>query len=198
VFPGEKLNLHIFEPRYKQLIQDCFAAKKPFGIPTVLNNVISEMGTLMYIREIVQVYDDGKMDIKTEGDKVFQILENIQTIPDKLYNGAIVTYPENIYNGKTVLMEKLIEDTRALHYHLQVVKKFARADELLTTYDIAHHTGMNIEEEYAFMELLQELHRQEYIRRHLKKVLPVVAEMESLKQRVKLNGHFKNLKGYEF
>ncbi len=38
VFPGEDLNLHVFEPRYKQLITDCFGEKKPFGIPTVLKS----------------------------------------------------------------------------------------------------------------------------------------------------------------
>src|SRR6187455_311175 len=37
VFPGENLNLHIFEPRYKQLIKECFEQKKPFGIPPVID-----------------------------------------------------------------------------------------------------------------------------------------------------------------
>jgi hypothetical protein len=46
--------------------------------------------------------------------------------------------------------------------------------------------------------LMKELQRQEYLRRHLKKVIPVVAEMESLKEKVKLNGHFRNLGGFEF
>ena len=51
VYPGEALNLHIFEPRYKQLINECVANKKPFGIPSVLKDKISEMGTLMRIKE---------------------------------------------------------------------------------------------------------------------------------------------------
>ena len=49
VFPGEQLNLHIFEPRYRQLIQDCFGEKRSFGIPIVLKNNVSEMGTLVTI-----------------------------------------------------------------------------------------------------------------------------------------------------
>jgi hypothetical protein len=44
---------------------------------------------------------------------------------------------------------------------------------------------------------LDELHREESLKRHLTKVLPVVAEMEVLKERIKLNGHFKNLSGLE-
>ena len=64
VYPGEKLNLHIFEPRYRQLISDCVENKKPFGIPAVLKNNLAEMGTLVQVTEISKMYEDGKMDIK--------------------------------------------------------------------------------------------------------------------------------------
>ena len=46
VYPGEDLNLHIFEPKYKQLINECFEQKKPFGIPVVIDNKMNELGTL--------------------------------------------------------------------------------------------------------------------------------------------------------
>ena len=54
-----------------------------------------------------------------------------------------------------------------------------------------------LDEEYEFLGLLNELQRQEYLKRHLAKVLPVVAEMETLKEKIKLNGHFKNLEGLD-
>jgi Lon protease-like protein len=73
VYPGEQLHLHIFESRYKQLINDCYTNNKPFGIPTVLNNGIAEMGTLVSITEVSKVYDDGKMNIKTKGIQLFNI-----------------------------------------------------------------------------------------------------------------------------
>ena len=88
VYPGEELNLHIFEPRYKELITECFAEAKPFGIPTVLEEGVAETGTMVEITEIVQVYEDGRMDIKTRGIRVFQVLELIESIPDKLFSGA--------------------------------------------------------------------------------------------------------------
>jgi hypothetical protein len=53
-----------------------------------------------------------------------------------------------------------------------------------------------INEEYEFLTLTNELQRQEYLKRHLAKVLPVVAEMELLKEKIKLNGHFKNISGF--
>ena len=53
-------------------------------------------------------------------------------------------------------------------------------------------------EEYELLGLLHELQRQEYLKRHLTKVLPLLAEMEQLKEKVKLNGHFKNLSSLDF
>ena len=194
VYPGEELNLHIFEPRYKELITESLASKKPFGIPAVINNTISELGTLVEITEISKTYDNGETDIKTKGLKVFRILEVINEIPEKLYSGAIVTYPYNVEHGKRLLMQKVITALKELHKILKITKSF-KAEEELWSYDIAHHAGLSLEEEYDLLGLMNELQRQEYLKRHLVKVLPVVAEMETLKEKIKLNGHFKDIKG---
>jgi len=199
VYPGENLNLHIFEPRYKQLVTECFAEKKMFGIPAVINNHLNEMGTLVEINEISRTYDNGEMDIRTTGIKVFRVLEIIKQVPDKLYSGAIVNYPENTEDaGAKDMMNKVIKAVRELHAKLKIKKEFGRPDEMLKSYDIAHHAGMSLQEEYELLGLPQEIQRQEYLKRHLAKVLPVVAEMDELKEKIKLNGHFKNLSSTDF
>ena len=198
VYPGEKLNLHIFEPRYKQLINDCFQSKKSFGIPVVINNKVSDKGTLMEITEISKVYEDGKMDIKTKGISIFNVLEIVKEIPEKLYSGAIVNYQPNYNNGSTAMMKKIIDNTRKFHKHLEVSKDFGKPEEELVSYDIAHHVGLSVEEEFQILGYENELHRQEFLKRHLTKMLSVIGEIESLKKKIQLNGHFKNLEGFEF
>lgn len=199
VYPGETVNLHIFEPRYKQLINECYTEGKPFGIPTVIDNKLNEMGTLVRITEMVKVHDNGEMDIRTLGLRVFRVLELIKSVPDKLFNGAIVNYPDNIEGpGKRELMQKVVSAIRELHKMLKIEKDFHKPDEELGAYDIAHHVGLSLEQEYELLGLLREEQRQEYIKRHLGKVLPVIAEMETLKEKVKLNGHFKNLSSFKF
>ena len=197
VFPGEEVNLHIFEPRYKQLISECFENKKPFGIPAVINDKLCEMGTLVQVTAISRVYEDGKMDIKTTGLKVFRILEMIKELPGKLYSGAIVNYPDNHQTGKRTLMQAVIQSIRELHRLLKIDKDFKKPDDELWSYDVAHHAGLSLSEEYELLELRHELQRQEYLKRHLTKVLPTMVEMETLKEKIKLNGHFKNLGGGE-
>jgi uncharacterized protein len=196
VYPGESLNLHIFEPRYKQLITECFQQKKAFGIPSVIENKLQDFGTLISITEVTKVYEGGEMDIKTRGEKVFRILELIKEIPEKLYSGAIVTYPETQERGNPEAMRRVVASIRSLHKQINVDKSFAKADEELKAYDVAHHIGLSLQEEYELLNLMDERQRQEYLKRHLAKVLPVIAEMEGLKDKIKQNGHFKNLSGF--
>ncbi len=197
VYPGEDLNLHIFEPRYKQLINDCQKGKKPFGIPAVLDSKVQDYGALVQITEISKVHENGEMDIKTRGDKIFRILEVIKDVPDKLYSGAIVNYPENVEAANPQIMRRLLKSIRDLHRLLKVTKDFKKDDDQLTCYDIAHHIGLSVEEEYELLGLLEERQRLEYVKRHLTKVIPLMAGMEQLKDKIKGNGHFKNLAGFD-
>lgn len=197
VYPGEALNLHIFEPRYKQLINYCSQNKKPFGIPAVVNNRVEEMGTLVEIVEITEQYENGEMDIKTRGLEVFRMLEIVKTLPDKLYSGAIVTYPENETTGNLILMRNLLTSIRQLHTLIKVEKSFKKPDDELVSYDVAHHAGLSLEGEYELLQLMKELQRQEYLKQHLAKILPVLSEVETLKDKIQLNGHFKNLSGFD-
>lgn len=198
VYPQEHVNLHIFEPRYKQLIQECYDGKKGFGIPAVIDNRLQDYGTIVQVKEISKVYENGEMDIKTEGEKVFRVLEVIKEIPDKLYSGAIVNYPANHEVGSAEVMRRLLNSVKELYKLLKVEKDFKKAEEQLNSYDLAHHVGFSLQEEYEFLNLMHERQRQEYLKRHLTKVIPLVAEMENLKEKVKLNGHFKNLSAFNF
>lgn len=199
VYPGEELNLHVFEPRYRELVEECTNGSKPFGIPIIIKNNLNELGTLVDITEISKRHANGDLDIKTKGSKIFRILEIIKEVPDKLYGGAIVNYPQNKEDpGKKALMQALVKSIKELHRVLNVSKDFKKPDEKLNSYDLAHHAGLSVEQEYEFLGLFQEAQRQEFLKRHLAKVLPVLAEMEILKEKVKLNGHFKNLSASGF
>jgi len=198
VFPGEDLNLHIFEDRYKELITECFAEDKPFGIPTVIDNKVMEYGTLVRVAEVNEIHPDGKMDIRTKAEATFRILELIKNVPDKLYSGAIVSYPDNYMADVRSSMDSILSGIRELHKLLNITKHFKKQDDELNSYDVAHHAGLNLEEEFELLQLFREDQRQAYLKRHLAKVLPIIAGMDALKEKVKLNGHFRDLKGFEF
>ncbi len=198
VYPGENLNLHIFESRYVQLINDCHAAKKPFGIPTVIEKKLQDYGSIMEITELTDVNDNFEMDIKTKGKKIFRILEVIKEVPEKSYSGAIVTYPDNYENGNQAVMRKVMNSIHRLHQLLKVKKDFKKKDGEIACYEVAHHIGLSLEEEYELLCLPEERQRQEYIKLHMAKVIPMLEGMEQLKEKIKGNGHFKNLSGFDW
>jgi len=153
LYPGETLNLHIFEPRYKELVKECFSGNKAFGVPAVINGHVAEFGTLVTIADIVKEYENGEMDIITKGTIVFRILEIIKKIPDKLYSGAIVNYPENseVYPKKD-LMQAVVKAIRELHRILNISKDFHKPDEELSAYDLAHHAGYLLKKSMSYWD----------------------------------------------
>lgn len=194
VYPGEPLNLHIFEPRYKQLIKECIDAKKPFGIPVVLDKKIQEYGAVIEIAELVKVYPDGEMDIKAKGAGIFRILEIIKQIPDKLYSGAIVNFPDNItVPDDSKLGNLIMSEVKRLYALLNVEEKLPSTDEGILSYKIAHFIGLSLQQELELLQLLTETQRLEYIRKHLNNMVPMLQGLEEAKARIKLNGHFRNL-----
>ena len=194
VYPGEALNLHIFEDRYKQLVKECFEQKKEFGISAVINNEMQELGTKVKVLSIDKIYDDGKMDIKTQGISTFRVLEVIESVPDKLYKGAIVSSVKTEhYDGFKSKMNVIMKEIEMFHKLLNIKKDYKVPFDELTAYHIAHHIGFNIEEEYDILRMPKESQRQEYILRHLRKVLPTVHELNNLQERIQLNGHYKHL-----
>jgi uncharacterized protein len=197
VFPGEALHLHIFEPRYKQLINEIADSKDPFGIPSVVNKRMGGLGTMMDLEEISSVDENGEMDIKTRGRAIFRIAEVVKLVPGKLYSGARVEITPNDLSGDDELMRQVLSGVRLMHKLLKVEKPFNKTVETLKSYDVAHHAGLSLKQEYELLGMASENQRLEFLNRHLTQILPTVMEMESLKSKIQMNGHFKKIPGAE-
>ena len=73
LFPDTPLPLHIFEPRYKEMIGECLAQKIPFGVVRAVEKGLAEVGCTAEIVEVTKKYDDGRLDILTEGRRRFEV-----------------------------------------------------------------------------------------------------------------------------
>lgn len=195
-FPGESLNLHIFEPRYKQLIQDCLLRKTNFGLPSFVFNTI-EFGTEMEIVKVVKEYEDGRLDIKTKGKNILKIKSFINPLEGKLYAGGEVIALNDVQDGSVQTWEEMIFWVKELYKSLNMVED-VKVESDTKAFDIGHHVGLSIEQEYKLIQLQSEKERQIFIVKHLKKTVPVVKNMEKTKDRIKLNGHFKHFDPLNF
>ncbi len=75
LLPTERVPLHIFEPRYKELIGECLADDTEFGLLFEDEEGRREIGTLAKVIEVLQVFDDGRMNVVVEGGDRFQLVE---------------------------------------------------------------------------------------------------------------------------
>jgi Lon protease-like protein len=90
VLPGEEFYLHIFEPRYKQLIAEAKEEGISFGIPFVKNGELQGFGTIVKLKTVFSTYPEGELDISVVGTGIFKLNEPLKIITDKLYSGAVV------------------------------------------------------------------------------------------------------------
>ncbi|GAB3039735.1 LON peptidase substrate-binding domain-containing protein [Spirosoma pulveris] len=196
VYPGEDLNLHIFEPRYRQLINECLDEERTFGIPAFINNKLPGYGTEMHVTTLHKRYPDGRMDIKSKGLGVFKLVNFENPIPGKLYAGGEVELvpPGDSYSAHASALTERLE---RLYNLLQIETDYSATSENLS-YKVAHKVGLSIEQEYELLTLETEAERQLFLIQHLNNVLPVVSDMERTKQRIRMNGHFKNLDPLNF
>jgi Lon protease-like protein len=74
--PTERIPLHIFEPRYRELIDECVATDGDFGLVLATGDgAVHEIGTRASVQQVLEVLDDGSMNVIVEGGERFRLLE---------------------------------------------------------------------------------------------------------------------------
>lgn len=192
-FPQEDLNLHIFEPRYKELINECDEKGITFGIPAFIDDKVSVFGTELELVSIEKKYKDGEMDVKTKGKGVFKIKEFFRNVEERLYSGGEVERLELDLKGDFIKYEQILQLISELYDVLNIHKPLPELNGEFNTYKLAHLVGFSIEQEYEMLTILEERRRQSFMIQHLEQLIPSALEMEALRKKVQMNGHFKNL-----
>ena len=198
VFPGEGLNLHIFEPRYRQLVAEAESEGIPFGIPTVIDGKLQPVATEVSLEKVARRYPSGESDIETRGRRVFRIESFEREMPDKLYSGARVTYLPVDTHEDPELNRRIIALTREIYGRLKIERDIASVEDGFTTYDIGHYVGLTLDQEYTLLSLLSAPERQQYLLTHLQNIKPQLGDPLGIRERAKLNGHFKELQPPDF
>lgn len=196
VFPEEVLHLHIFEPRYIQLVLECKERNEPFGIPFHSGSMV--FGTLVEILEIRKTYPDGKMDIVVKGTEKFEILRFDPIVPSKQYPGGKIKTKETTFqsNPKTVAsLRRQLDIFFGLIGSRPVV---ANDDPDYLSFTYGHKIGLKPYQEMKLMLLTDENERQKNLVRYLSRMIPGLRNAEEAKTRIKLNGHFKTFDPIRF
>ena len=196
-FPGEEVNLHIFEPRYKQLVNDCLENSGVFGIPSYVTNKI-ELGTEVMITEVTKAYADGRMDVKTKSLNAFIVKDYWNPWGEKLYaGGKILKIDQEDAEADSLLLFKLKELCGQLFAWLDAVDS-PDVSCINSVYEIGHKIGLKLEEEYKLLSMTHENDRLRFAIQHLENLLPALERVHFAQERIRQNGHFKHLDPLEF
>ncbi|MCP4643459.1 MAG: peptidase [bacterium] len=193
VFPREKIKLHIFEPRYRQLIGECRQDGTTFGLPAYLEGGVAQFGTEMTLINIFKEYEDGELDILAEGVRAFSLDSFVKVSPDKLYPGGEVTFVENDPSADPAIAGRLAEVFGRFHSLLKTDYARGSFDSPNVSFDIAQEVGLTLTQKVRLLSMSCETDRQHYLVEHLERVMPVLEGAEEARKRVRGNGHFKRL-----
>ena len=191
VFPGEKLKLHIFEPRYKQLIGECRDESVTFGLPAFIDGRVAEYGTEMRLINIFQTYDDGRMDILAEGVSAFHLDEFVREVPAKLYHGARVTVLGNDSVAYEITTEELARQYVKLHQLMKTDYTRESFASKNVSFQIAQEVGLKLSQKVELLSLEKEADRQLMLVNHLYTIIPMLEGVQDTRRRIRGNGHFK-------
>ncbi len=197
VFPTEILHLHIFEPRYQQLTRECEAEGLTFGMPPFLDNRMMPFGTELRLVEVINRYENGRMDIRCEGLRTFELHEFSKTLGKKLYAGGTVQFYETL-DDSTLSDRILLAEKAQQLFALMETPRHIDAEEIFLAYQLGHELGLSSQQEYQLLTLPSERRRIEFLIDHLTRTIPVVEEVERAKRRVRMNGHFKHFDPLNF
>lgn len=195
-FPGETVPLHIFEPRYKQLILDCRDEAITFGIPVYMNNTM-QFGVEVQLVEVVTTYDNHEMDVVCVARQVFKLQSFEQQLPNKLYAGGIVELLEYDYDADEGFKLDVYRKIKELYGIMEL--PFSNPSlSTFNSFTLAHKMGLSFQQEYELLQIPKENDRLLFIDKHLTNTIAVLGEVERTRKTIELNGHFKNFDPLDF
>jgi Lon protease-like protein len=178
--PGELVPLHIFEPRYKQLLQD--AENRDFSFGIYFNHVANtgKLGSLVQLESVIKRYSSGESDIIVKCTDLFEMVTLYRTFRDKLYPGGEVNFL-NI-DTEAPLSETLLETFS----EYRTLLKINRQQPSFGYYDIANELNMSFEERIRFVALEAEK-KETFLLTRLRYQTRLLHEVEKAKDFYHLN-----------
>jgi Lon protease-like protein len=188
LLPGATLPLHIFEPRYRQMVRRCLEEKCEFGVLLGLPKGIVRVGCTAEVTEVVKRYNDGRMDILTVGRSPFRIMELANAdayANDQLLEGDVEFLDDREHRTDTRTQKEL---TRLYEVcHTLIFEDYPRniegeAAEFLS-FVVAGTLPLDLMWKQQILELRSEADRQERLVGYLREWAPHLQKQEKSRAR---------------
>lgn len=192
LLPGAELPLHIFEPRYREMVKTSLEEKSEFGMLLALPNGVARVGCTAEILEVIKRYADGRMDILTIGRAQFRVVELLTANP--LMEGHVDYLEDRESPGNPRVTRELLELFEACHTLIfeDYPKNLKGAFSETLAHLVAASLPMDLLWKQQILELRSEADRQERLVAYLREWAPHLQKKEAMRQRAGGNGHGLN------
>jgi Lon protease-like protein len=186
LFPGAPLPLHIFEPRYRELVADCLLNKAPFGMVRSRENALAEIGCSAAIVSVAKKYEDGRLDIVTEGKQRFEIEQLNQ---ERSFLRGEVTFfedePSQVSQSDASTVIQLHQQLfEVLGQHVEVEHRYPSL-----SFQLAHELPVDLDFKQTILEMKSEAERIDTLIEYYRATIPKVELTLRARDRASGNGH---------
>lgn len=188
--PGEHAPLHIFEPRYKELVRECLDKHSPFGLVYADPEGMRRIGTNALVAEVTERFDDGRLNIVVTGGERFAI-ENL-TEGHSFMTAEVIPY----------LDEPDAVSDAVLQGCLDAYERVARAAGAETeeispgphgvAFGICDHINLDPDIKQTLLEMRSENERLDSLRDVLERAAEVVTAQRTARRRATGNGQVES------
>jgi Lon protease-like protein len=187
LFPGNPLPLHIFEPRYKEMISECLSQRRTFGVVRTVEQGLAEVGCTAEIITVVKQYPDGRLDLVTEGRQRFELLRVNQ---ERSFLQAEVLI---IDDEPGTPPQEAISRAVQLHSELLAIagarQDLSDADSKLLSFYLAGSLPLDLDFKQKLLSLRSEPERVSLLISYLEIIIPKLRRAATARQRAGGNGH---------
>jgi Lon protease-like protein len=187
LLPSTPLPLHIFEPRYKEMIAECLAQNRIFGVVRALEQGLAEVGCTAEIVTVVKEYPDGRLDLVAEGRHRFEIVA--------------VNQERTFLQGEVLMITDepgappLEDAARAAQLHSELLaiagakQDLSAADPSLLSFYLAGSLPLDLDFKQKLLSLRSEADRLSILITYLETLIPNLHRAARARVKAGGNGH---------
>jgi Lon protease-like protein len=187
LFPGTPLPLHIFEPRYKEMIGECLAQHRTFGVVRIVEQGLADIGCTAEIITVVKEYPDGRLDLVSEGRQRFEVMR--------------VNEERSFLQGEVLMIADEpgtpppADTARAVQLHSELLavagakQDLSAADPSLLSFYLAGSLPLDLDFKQKLLSLRSEPERVTLLISYLETIIPNLRRAATARERAGGNGH---------
>jgi Lon protease-like protein len=188
LLPGTPLPLHVFEPRYQEMVAECLDQKRRFGVVRAKEDRVAEIGCTAEIIRVTKKYPDGRLDIVTQGRERFEVMNLNQ---ERSFLQAEVLYLQDEPGAAT---EEEIAQAVKMHGEIMrlagaEVHKSSEIERSAMSFHLAGSLPLDLDFKQKLLGMKSEAERVPAVVSYFEAILPNLRRAVHVRQKAGGNGH---------